>query len=873
MRLRFLLLVLVLLGVPDLAGAALPANFSRSLVASGLTEPTAIAFTPDGRLLIGERGGRILVLPNGSSTPQQLIQMTVNTVNGERGLVGLAVDPAFASNGYLYAYYTSSAPRNRVGRVTVVGNAASPASEVTIWQNIALAADYHHGGGIAFGPDGNLYIATGDQQNSANAQALNTMHGKILRVRPDGTIPSDNPFVGMTGIEPAIWAYGLRNPFRLKFDPTTGTLWIGDVGGNVVGSAEEINRGFAGANYGWPNQEGTACKVTSCAGVVYPVFSYQNTNATYASGTQASIIMGPVYRGTMFPADYRGSLFFGDYANRWIRRARFDGAGNVAAVEAFDGAPGAGTIVDLAVGSDGALYYLDIGVPWSGAADVGAVYRIAWVGIGNQPPAPVATADVTVGGAPLTVSFSSTGTSDPDGGPMPLTYAWTFGDGGSSTLPNPQHTYATPGQYQATLTVDDGADRVATPPIAIRAGAAPVVTISAPTAEMPYRAGDVIAFAATATDAEDGTLPASAFSWQAVMRHAAHTHPFFGPTSGITAGTFTIPASGHAPENTHYEVLVTVTDSDGLTGAAAVTILPVVATLALDTSPSGIPVFVDGEAVSTPAVIESLVGFRHGLEAQASYVLGGTPYLFWAWSDDGTRVHTYVAPEGGAELNAVYGSTACSGDPDGDGICNEIDDCPAVANPDQADADHDGRGDACDLCTARVPAQTLWESVRVQAGLADGVTRPTDKLGLIGRFAVAGGGLGVDPLADGARIEILGVSGSSLLAVTIPPGAYVSPGPGWVAGSRNRRFTFKDTRPGGTAGITRIVIADRRNGEVQLTIAGKSAGFAFPAAELPLRVTVAFGGQTASTAGKCGDTTFAPADCRARPSVHRILCR
>src|SRR5262245_36512692 len=141
MRLRCSFLALVLLVVPVVAGAALPPNFTRSLVASGLTEPTAITFTPDGRLLIGERGGRILVLAPGSSTPQQLIQLAVNTQNGERGLVGLAVDPAFATNGWLYAYYTTTAPRNRVGRVTVVGNTASPASEVLVWQNPALAAD------------------------------------------------------------------------------------------------------------------------------------------------------------------------------------------------------------------------------------------------------------------------------------------------------------------------------------------------------------------------------------------------------------------------------------------------------------------------------------------------------------------------------------------------------------------------------------------------------------------------------------------------------------------------------------------------------------------------------------------------------------
>ncbi|TMA71699.1 MAG: PKD domain-containing protein, partial [Deltaproteobacteria bacterium] len=642
------------------AQAALPPGFQRSTVVSGLSEPTVLEFAPDGRLFVGERGGRILTVENGSLLPLPLVQLAADTLNGERGLVGLALDPNFATNGYLYAYYTTNEPRNRVGRLTVVGNTADPSSEVVIWQNPDLAADFHHGGTIHFGPDGALYIATGDQMVSANAQDLSNQHGKILRVARDGTIPPDNPFVRVPGAQAPIWAYGLRNPFRFVFDPATGALWIGDVGGNVAESWEEVNRGVPGANYGWPNQEGRVCYVSDCSAYTFPVYAYQHNNPAYSTDqVQASITLGPVYRASAFPAAYQGALFFGDYANRWIRSLVFDAGGVVSADPLFDSPPDAGTIVDLRVGPDGALYTVTIGVAFSGEADVGAVHRLAFPGGGgNQPPVAVESADPRQGPAPLTVPFTSAGSTDPDSGPGALTFSWTFGDGGTSTEPNPVHTYAARGLYLARLTVSDGAAATTTDAIPITVGSPPVAIITQPPPGTLYRAGDVIPFAGTATDLEDGALGAGAFVWQVVLRHADHTHPFFGPTAGATQGSFTIPATGHGPENTFYEIELTAIDSDGLQGKASRAILPVVSPLALDTVPSGIPIFLDGQPQLTPRVYQSLSGFIHTVEAQPSFVLGAAPYLFDRWSDGGARVHTLVAPEGGGGATAFYTPTA-----------------------------------------------------------------------------------------------------------------------------------------------------------------------------------------------------------------------
>src|SRR5207249_1310617 len=210
----------------------------------------------------------------------------------------------------------------------------------------------------------------------------------------------------------------------------------GDVGGNVAESWEEVNRGVPGANYGWPNQEGRVCYVSDCSAYTFPVYAYQHNNPAYSTDqVQASITLGPVYRASAFPAAYRGALFFGDYANRWIRSLVFDAGGAVSADPLFDSPPDAGTIVDLRVGPGGAL------------------------------------------------SFS-----------------WTFGDSGTSTEPNPVHTYAARGLYLARLTVSDGAAATTTDAIPITVGSPPVAIITQPPPGTLYRAGDVIPFAGTATD-------------------------------------------------------------------------------------------------------------------------------------------------------------------------------------------------------------------------------------------------------------------------------------------------------------------------------------------------------------------------------------
>ncbi|MBL8768423.1 MAG: PQQ-dependent sugar dehydrogenase, partial [Planctomycetes bacterium] len=327
------------------SNTGLPPGFERTPLVTNLVEPTTLEFLPDGRLLIGERGGAIKVYANGQLQAAPLLQIAVDTTNGERGLVGLAAHPQFATNGFLYAFYTTAEPRDRVARFTVIGASADPLSETLIWQNDHLASDYHHGGALAFGVDGKLYVAVGDNYVAARAQEMSAFDGKLLRLNDDGSVPSGNPFVGAPGAKPQIYAYGLRNPFRTSVDPQTGQMWIGDVGGNNLTSWEEANLVQPAANFGWPDSEANDCFLADCSAVAKPHFAYQHIDPEYyLLVPQGSITMGPRVRAPQFPVGYRDCLYVGDFVNRWIRRLVFDANGDVVADPLFLYPPYAGTV-------------------------------------------------------------------------------------------------------------------------------------------------------------------------------------------------------------------------------------------------------------------------------------------------------------------------------------------------------------------------------------------------------------------------------------------------------------------------------------------------------------------------------------------------
>jgi glucose/arabinose dehydrogenase len=335
--------------------AAPPVDFTNELVAGGLSLPTSIIFLPDGRMLIAEKGGTILIADPASTPATPSAYMTISDIatDGEQGLLDITLDPDFLSNGWFYVYYAhASSQRFRIARFDHLGATGDLASETLIWEDTSPFTGIccHHGGSINFGPDGKLYLTTGDEFDNFSAQSLSSTAGKVLRMNPDGSVPADNPFVdGPGGNDDHIWSYGFRNAFRARWDLPTGRFFIGEVGGNNQEVAwEDINLGVAGANYGWPICEGF------CSNPAFtdPLYAYPHL------GLGASLTGGVVYRGGVYPTEYDEVYFFADYVRGWLHYLTFDAFGQVTADLEFD--PAVGSVVDIKQGPGGEIYYCEL---------------------------------------------------------------------------------------------------------------------------------------------------------------------------------------------------------------------------------------------------------------------------------------------------------------------------------------------------------------------------------------------------------------------------------------------------------------------------------------------------------------------------------
>jgi glucose/arabinose dehydrogenase len=338
--------------------ASQPSGFTRNEAwIAGLTNATAFAQAADGRIFVTEQGGAIRVVKNGALLATPFATVAVDSA-GERGLIGIALHPDFAINGFLYIYSTRTAggAHNRISRFTATGDVAAAGSELALVDlpNLSSATN-HNGGGMHFGSDGKLYVGVGENANPAQAQDLSTPFGKLLRFNEDGSIPTDNPFYAtQSGVARAVWAYGLRNPFTFAVQNGTGRIHINDVGQDTW---EEIDLGVAGANYGWPSSEGPSNVV---AGITAPLFAYRHSDTSPPGSGPGGFITGFAIAGGSFyppngpfPTGYRDQYYFADFVNKFV--GRLDAAnGNVA----YSFARLSGSPVDLTVGIDGAVYVL-----------------------------------------------------------------------------------------------------------------------------------------------------------------------------------------------------------------------------------------------------------------------------------------------------------------------------------------------------------------------------------------------------------------------------------------------------------------------------------------------------------------------------------
>lgn len=555
----------------------LPAGFTQTQLAHGLTKPIALAFAPNGDLYIAEQAGTILVERGGAVLPTPLATLPNVYSAGECGLLGLALDPNYATNGYIYISYvlnvTNGAgvtqPFTRLSRFTVSAGALNTATEKVIYQGNQTQNQHHAGNDLKIGSDGKLWWSVGDNVPSiTNAQSLSNIYGKMLRFNLDGSIPADNPFLGVPGAVKAIYSYGLRNPWRFTFLPD-GRAMTADTGSSY---AEALQTLQPGGNYGWDFVEGDAYS----SGYIDPNYSYGHVP------TDGAISAIAAYHGSTFGPAYAHTVFFGDYNRADIEAVTFDPTYSTETADTvFDQA--AGTIADLIEGPDGNLYFASI-----------------FEGTVNE--------------------ISTTGTP--------------------TATPNP---YIPPAPTTG----------------------APTASITGPAT---YNAGDTVSFTGTATDPTDGTLPASAYTWQIDYYRNGVVKPFYGlevpkpvggPASGATGFSYTIPADTSQTPNSFYRVALTVVDSTGSKTTVTKTLTPNTATLTTNTAVPGAGYFVDGTWHTGAFSETGVVGVKHVLTGLGpAQSVAGNSYRFSGWADGSALYDHVTLAAGGSSATADFDQVA-----------------------------------------------------------------------------------------------------------------------------------------------------------------------------------------------------------------------
>lgn len=711
----------------------LPAGFYETEVFNGLDAPTAVAFAPDGDVYITEQSGLLLRFDGlDDTTPETVLDVTGETNwFGDRGLLGLALDPEYASNKTAYIVYTYDAPVGatapyyndscvrhcevtaQLERVDLSGS--SPQRTVLIRDDWCGEYQSHSIGTLAFDSQGRLYVGGGDGADfnnpdygqatpggsilpwnecgdppgpkdsalsapTAEGGALRSqdyrtsadplgLSGTIIRIDPENGNgvpgnPAYNP-ADPDSNESRLLAYGLRNPFRFTVAPND-KLWLGDAGWRAT---EEINLlptdGSTIPNYGWPCYEGNgkqaeydAFDLNLCENlyadnqdgtpaVTAPAFTYGHHAPLYpqdpcpvpGGGSATSGIA--FYTGDSFPSEYAGSLFFTDYARYCIWRVPVNTSGDpvFSQIEVFD--DGVAAPVDLKVGPDGALYYVD----WY----LGELRRIQHTA-GNTPPVALAAANPEYGGVPLTVNFDATGSTDADAGDT-LTYEWDlngdgdYGDPEDSTAASPSHTYTSAGTVIVRLRVDDGSGEKDTDTIRIDVGnLPPTPTITAPAAGTTWTVGDELNFHGVAIDPDQGQLPPSAIRWDFELNHCVpgggcHVHNLQTVNGDDDAQIF-------AP-NHYYPAYLTVTmratDNKGLARETSLDLQPNTVAVQAQSIPAGLVLDVNDQSGTSPQAVTAIKGSEVQLGAPSPQPLSGTPHRWCQWSDGGSRVHLLTA--------------------------------------------------------------------------------------------------------------------------------------------------------------------------------------------------------------------------------------
>lgn len=561
-------LLLLLLGSVRASAAGVPVGFNDRKVADGLTSPTTLTILPDGRVLVVQQNGVIRLVQNDTLSPDNFWQVPNVDNDGERGCLGITSDPDFANNHFVYVFCTiaSQTSNNQVIRVTEQdGRAVAGSEQVLVTLPPVVKAIWHMGGALRFGTDGNLYIAVGNHEDdpqpaaTANSQNLSNPFGKILRIKPDGSVPTDNPFVGMMGAYGAIWSYGYRNPFAFDIQPGTGRMLVGDVG---QGTFEEIDDNVQGGNYGWPMAEGPSPNNA----LKSPLYAWQH-DETHCAVTGGAFYNPPT---AQFPASYVGQYLFQDFCEGTIKVL------DLATNQPRPFVTGIPFPTNLAVAPDGSVYYLSRNQettqdPTALMPGVASLGKVAYTGSGAPRIAKNPAAQTIFLGDPVTFEVLAEGAEklqwQRDGVDIDGATQSTY------TLAQTQQT-DDGAQFRVVATNGQGSTESLAATLTITTNTPPKATITAPVELIQYAPGDTLTFTGAGTDAMDGDLPESAFTWQVDFQHDTHTHPLLAATTGKNTITFKVPDLESDLANTWMRVTVTVKDSAGATNSASRNVFP-----------------------------------------------------------------------------------------------------------------------------------------------------------------------------------------------------------------------------------------------------------------------------------------------------------
>jgi len=678
------------------------AGFIEELVASQRAFTGAFIPNPGGpttlppMLILSMKRGIVNVMrnPDESTETEQIMDLEHKLcTNGERGMQSIVPHPNFAENNWLYIYYTAYAdecledavfgPRNRLSRFTMDPQTLRIRNETeeVLMEGAPTHKFFHNGGAVKFGNDGKLYVTTGDGggDGKGTSQDRTNLHGSILRLNDDGSVPSDNPFTyqggyngvpcGQTGgvlppdapkdaICSEIFSYGFRNPFRIVMDPheTEKTrFYVNDVGGAVWEEISEAGTDFAGKNYGWPTYEGPCkfgqtgdCPLYNPSSNVLNRGQYHNPLYYYqhVSEREGGCIAGGAFVPTgIWPADYK--YVYADFIFHSIFNLvedadmecqtclppvpKYRNETFYTSEKSEEQHANYARIVDIFFGpykDTQALYVFKMG-------EGNNVWRIRYTGSDNIPPVANIEVDHTTVDVGEIVAFDGRSSFDPE--ELGLKFKWDFGDDSFSQESNPIHAYAKSGQYTVRLGVTDSAEHTQTTSVDIVVGTPPTLNITLPVEGVQFFVGEILTLSGVASDSDGKPLDDQQISWEVRKHHAEHWHPFLDQKIGNDINLFPAPEPEDylAATNSYLEIIMYATDANGLVSTMSRNVYPRTVELCIDSEPQGLEVYVDEYPIVTPLRITSWVNHDLRLRAPVSQELDDTEVerTFLSWSD------------------------------------------------------------------------------------------------------------------------------------------------------------------------------------------------------------------------------------------------